>query len=205
MKMNYLLAGIVALGLPAAASAEKLEWSGEVGLNVATSSGGTTETTANAAVELSFGGAFVGGEIETLYKDPTDGSEITLTLGYSFDLSDSTALTVSYSRIYLDNSGFSSHEAAIALDFPIVGDTGGTLEVVRDLTAKSTDISLGAEFGLGGNFGGEALLGHDGTDIYGELGVSYNINDNVSVGFLTELSESAKPVYNFGFTIGFGS
>jgi hypothetical protein len=192
------------LGLPAAASANEVEWSAEVGGNIAASNG-ATETTANAAVELSFGGAFVGAEIETLYRDPADDAEATLTLGYSFDLGNDMALTTSYSRIYLDNSGFSSHEAALALDFPIAEGVGGTFEIVRDLTGKSTDISLGAEFGLGNNFTGEALVGYDGTDIYGEAGVSYDINDNVSTGVLVEFAENTDPVVNFGITIALGS
>ncbi len=205
MNKHILLAGVIALGLPAAASANELEWSGEAGINVASSSGGTAETTGIMIVELSYGGAFVGAELETLYQDPADNAEITLTLGYSFDIGTDTALTASYSRIYLDDSGYSSHEVALALDFPITGDVGGTLEVVRDLTAKSTDVSLGAEFGLGKSFTGEALVGHDGADIYGEAGISYGITENVSAGVLIELSESAKPIYNFGITVAFGS
>ena len=37
MKMKYLLASIAALGLPATVSANEFEWSGEIGVNVATS------------------------------------------------------------------------------------------------------------------------------------------------------------------------
>ncbi len=204
MNKQYILAGALALGLPAVATANEVEWSGEVGLNFATSNG-ANETTANAAVELSFGGGFVGVEIETLYQDPADDAEATLALGYSFDVSNDVALTASYSRIYLNNGGFSSHEAAVALDFPVAGDVGGTLEIVRDLTGKSTDVSLGAEFGLGNNFTGEALVGHDGADIYGEIGVAYDISDNVSAGVLVEVANGVDPVFNFGFTIGLGS
>jgi hypothetical protein len=204
MNMQTLLAGVLMLGLPAVASANDVEWSGEVGVNAATSDG-ATETTANAAVEMSFGGAFIGAEVETLYQDPADNAEFTVTLGHSFDISNDTALTASYARIYLDNSGFSSHEAALALDFPITGDAGGTLEVVRDLTAKITDVSLGAEFGLGNNFTGAALVGHDGAIVYGEAGLAFEISENVSAGLLVELEDGAKPVYNFGITIGFGS
>lgn len=205
--MNYqtLLAGAVVLGLPAAASAAELSYSGEASVNVAATPGGTTETTADVLVELSYGGLFFGGEIETLYKDPADAAEITLTLGYAFDLGNDMELALGYSRIYLDKSGFASHEVGAALSFPITGTIGGTLEVVQDLTAEATDISLGAEFGLGGAFTGEVLAGHDGTDIYGELGVSYGLSENVSAGVLVEVAKGAKPVYNFGITVGFGA
>ena len=204
MKTLYVMAGLFAVWMPMAASANDLEWSAELGLNVAASSG-AVETTANTAVELSYAGAFVGGEIETLFQDPTDKAEITLTLGYTFDIGADTALTASYSRIFLDNSGFSSHEIGAALDFPISSNVGGTFEIVHDLTASTTDYSLGAEFGLGNGFTAEALIGHDGTEVYGETGLSYDFNDTLSAGLVVELSQSASPVFNFGLTIGFGS
>ncbi len=202
MKTQYLLAGALALALPSVTSANEVEFSGEVGINLATS-GGSTETTASAAAEVSYGGAFFGAEMESLYKDPADDIEVTLTLGYSFELGSDTEVTVSYSRIYLDNSGFSSHEAAIALGFPISDNVSAGVEVVRDLTGKSTDISLGAEFGLGNGFTGEALVGYDGADSYAEAGVSYDFSDNVSAGFLLEVAEHSKPTYNFGLTYSF--
>ena len=203
MNTLYVMAGLFAFGLPVATAAQEFEASSEIGVNVASSGGGSAETTANIATELSFGGAFIGGEIESLYQDPADKAEITLSFGYSFDLGNDFALTASYARIYLDNSGFGSHEIAAALDFPIGGNVGGTLEVVHDLTAVNTDVSLSAEFGLGGNFTGAALVGYDGTATYGELGVSYDITDNISTGIVVELAQSASPVYNFGVTVGF--
>ena len=202
MNTQYLLAGALALALPSVASADKVEFSGEIGINVATS-GSATETTANLVSEMSYRGAFFGAEAETLYKDPADDAEITLTLGYTFALGSDAEVTVSYSRIYLNDSGFSSHEAAVALGFPVSDNVSAGVEVVRDLTAKSTDISLGAEFGLGNGFTGEALVGHDGTDNYAEAGVSYEITDNVSAGFLLEVAEHTKPTYNFGLTYSF--
>lgn len=80
MKSLYALAGFVALGLPATALAQEIEGSTEIGLNIATSSGGNAKTTASIETEQSFGGAFIAGGLETLYQDPTDSAEITLTL-----------------------------------------------------------------------------------------------------------------------------
>ncbi|UYV36603.1 hypothetical protein N4R57_16595 [Rhodobacteraceae bacterium D3-12] len=131
MKLHYLLASVATLALPAAVSAAELSYSGEASVNVAVTSGGTTETTADVIVELSYGGAFVGAELETLYKHPADDAEITLSLGYSFELGNDMALTAYYSRIYLDKSGFTSDEVGLALDFPISGNIGATLEVVQ--------------------------------------------------------------------------
>lgn len=202
MNKNILLAGVVALALPAAASANEVEWSGEVSANVA-HSGGTTETTVYGGVEVAYGGAFAGLEIESLYKDPADNAEITLSFGYTFDLGNDLALTASYARIYLDQTGFSSHEAGLALDFPLSGDIAATLEVVRDLTADATDISLGAEFGIYGAFTGWLLAGNDGTDNYGEAGISYGVNDNVTIGYLLEFAENAQPTHNFGIAYSF--
>lgn len=167
MNKTLLLSGFIACAVPVMASANEVEWSGEVGLNVAHSSG-TTETTANGALEMGYGAAFVGLEFETLYKDPADDVEITLSFGYAFDLGNDVALTASYARIYLDQTGFSSHEAGLALDFPVSGNIGMTLEAVRDLTADSTDFSIGAEFGIYDGVTGWLLAGNDGTDNYGE-------------------------------------
>lgn len=203
MKTLYLLAGLAAFGLPTLAQAQSIETSSEIGVNIASSGGGAIETTANIATELSFGGLFVGGEMETLYQDPTDKAEITLTLGYSYDLGNDFALTASYARIFKDQSGFASHEIAASLDFPVSNLLSGTFEVVHDLKAVSTDVSLAAEFGLGGNFTGEALLGHNGTAVYGELGVSYDITDNISSNVLIELAANKTPVYNLGVTFNF--
>ena len=202
MNTQYLLAVAFALAFPAVASAGEVEFSSEIGINLA-SSGGSTETTATIATEMAYNGFFFGAEMETLYKDPADDVEVTLSLGYSFDIGTDTAVTLSYARIYLDNSGFSSHEIAAALDFPISENVSATAEVVRDLTGKSTDISLGAEFGLGNGFTGGVLAGHDGTDKYAEAGLSYDITDNVSAGFLVEVAEHTKPTYNFGLTYSF--
>ncbi|MGH1577007.1 hypothetical protein [Planktotalea sp.] len=203
MKAFCALAGVIALGLPVATSAQEIEASSEFGVNVATSGGGTTETTASLGTELSFGGAFIGGSVESLYQDPVDKAEVTLTFGYGFDLGNDFALTASYARIYLDKSGFASHEVAVALDFPVSDNVGGTLEVVHDLTADNTDVSLSTEFGLGGNFTGAALVGYDGAATYGELGVSYAFNDNISTGLVVEMAENTPAVYNFGVTFGF--
>jgi hypothetical protein len=203
MKSLYALAGLVALGLPATALAQEIEGTTEIGLNIATSSGGNAKTTASIETELSFGGAFIAGGLETLYQDPTDSAEITLTLGYGFDISDNVAITASYSNIFLDKSGFSFHEVAVALDFPIGESISATFEVVHNLTGSSTDYSLAAEFGLGNSFTGEAVVGHDGTEIYGEAGISYEINETISTGFVVELTESASAVYNVGFTVEF--
>lgn len=204
MNTKFWLLGVLALAQPTIVTANELEWSGEAGVNVA-NSGGASETTGTLIMELSYGGAFIGGEVETLYRDPADDAEITLTLGYSFDIGTDMVLAASYSRIYLDKSGFSSHEAALALDFPITQNIGGTIEVIRALTGKTTDVSLATEFGLGNGFTGEALVGHDGSANYGEAGLSYDLRENVSIGYLVELAEGAKPVHNFGITFGFGS
>lgn len=202
MNKNILLAGAVALALPAAASANEIEWSGEVSANVAHSAG-TTETTVYGGIELAYGGAFAGLEIESLYKDPFDNAEITLSFGYTFDLGNDMALTASYARLYLDKSGFASHEAGLALDFPLSGNVGATLEVVRDLTADATDISFGAEFGLYDAVTGWALVGNDGTDNYGELGVYYDVSENVTIGYLLEVAENVQPTHNFGVAYSF--
>lgn len=203
MNKQLLLVGVVACAMPAAAAhANQIETSGEVGFNIAHSDG-TTETTASIATEVAFSNAFFGMEAETLYKDPADDAEITFSLGYSFDLGKDVALTASYARTYLNNSGFDAHETALALDFPLGQDIGATIEAVRDIDAKATDVSLAAEFPLGERFTGAALVGHDGTDKYGELGVSFDITENVSAGVLLEVVEHTKPTFNFGIAYSF--
>ncbi|WP_417600229.1 hypothetical protein [Pararhodobacter oceanensis] len=204
MNKTYCLAGVLSLLLATSASAQEFGWSAELGANLA-HSGGTSEPTANGAVELTFGGAFVGAEFETLYQDPTDNAEFTLSLGYGAELAPDVALTGTYARTYLDNSGFDSHEVGLALDFPIMDRTSGTFEVVRDLTARATDVSFGAEFEANDRFTYSALVGHDGADVYGEAGVSYAFNEMTSASFLIEVAEGAKPTINLGLTIALGS
>lgn len=197
MNKQLLLAGVVVCALPAAVQADQIETSGEVGFNIAHSDG-TTETTFAVATEVAYGNAFFGMEAETLYKDPTDDAEITFSLGYSFDLGNDVALTTSYARTYLNNSGFDADEVALALDFPLGQDIGATIEAVRDIDGKTTDVSLAAEFPLSDRFTGAALVGHDGTDKYGELGVAFDITDNVLAGVLLEVAEHTKPTFNLG-------
>ena len=202
MNTQYLLAGAIALALPAVASAGEVEFSSDIGIKIATS-GGSVETTGLITSEVAYNGFFFGAELETLYKDPSDNAEITLALGYTFDLATDTALSLYYARIYLDDSGFSSHEVGAVLEYPIAENASGIVEVVRDMTGNAYDVSLGAEFGLNNGFTVGGLIGHDGTDKYAEAGVSYDITDNVSAGLLLEVADHTKPIYSFGMTYSF--
>lgn len=197
-----LLAMTVAL--PGAVSAQGMEWSGEVGLNVAKAEGGNTETTVNGAVELSFGNAFVGIEGESYDGDPADDFEYTLSIGYNFDLGSDVEATLSYARIYKNNSGFDDHEVGLAFGFPVADGVDGGIEAVYAIDGEELDVSAGLEIGLTDKLSTALLFGSAGGTAYGEFGISYALTDNLSAGFLLEFEKGAPHTFNVGVTYAFG-
>ncbi len=205
-KLTLSAAGLLVASLPLAAQADGFEIGGETGISLSVpSGGGATETVFEAALEAAHAsGIFVGIGLESLNGAAPDSVTYNFSFGYGMDLGGDTALTVAYARHYLDVSGYDTQDITTTLEFPLGEGIDGSAEVVYDLPSGNVDVSAGAEFGIGNGLTAALTVGHDGAAAYGDAGVSYDINDNVSASATVEFAAGSAPVFVFGFAVALG-
>lgn len=194
-----------------AAHAEDLELGGTLQFDSVYEEDGGFQHAENT-VQLSLKGEFRGAEleleVESLEDSDPDAAEITLTLGYGGDLRDGLGWSASYSRSYLDVSGWDEQELALGLSAELGDGAVGEIKATHDLEEHTNEIELGLELEPSDTLAFGVVVGHSQADdgLFGEFGVTYSVTDAVAFEALYERAadESGKltlsAIWSFSLT-----
>jgi uncharacterized protein (TIGR02001 family) len=181
-------ASLICLALPASARDVSLSWGATFTTNYMSS--GETQTDDGPAfqpwVEVEVNGFYAGlwGSNVRFPRDPDlrrDRFEVEAYLGYRFDIG-SVAVDLGYQREAYDWSGLHTTIVYALVEYETERATfhaGIELETREGFAVD--DRYAGVRVPLGDRFTASALLGRSGTTNYGDLGVSYDITDNVEL------------------------
>ncbi|MBR9649794.1 hypothetical protein [Thalassovita aquimarina] len=192
MNTKLTFAGAAALALlPLGALADGLALTGGVAATAAfdTNDGLThAENTIEAYIEAELNGFHGGIWIGSLYQDPDDDAEIELSLGYGGDISDRLDYDVTATGYYLNNGGYQSYDIAFELSMALSDRSEGMLGLTWDPDADTIETTLGLEHALNDRITLAGEIGHSEADdnIFGEIGISYALNDATAVELLYE-------------------
>ncbi|MWD26430.1 hypothetical protein E0K89_002965 [Aquicoccus sp. SCR17] len=203
-----LMAGLVLL--PASAAlAEEVSFAATIAANAAyDTDGGLSYSGASieGSGEMSYYGFHTGLWFETLPDDPADNAEIELSFGYTGALPGEAEWDVTYTRYYLDESGYQGHDIALGLGAPITGRLSGAVAAIYEPEGETVDFEAALEFAATDKWTFSALAGKSEADdnLYTELGAGYALTDQVTVGALYEDADDTDGTLTFSVSYAFG-
>lgn len=179
-----LMTAAALVGLPQIALAGP-DWTigGALTTSFDTSSGLThSSTTGEAFIDASQNGFHGGLWVGTLYQDPTDDLEIELSFGYGGEAG-ALGYDLSVIGYYLNNSGYDHVGVAGELSYALSDTVTGILATEVNVDTGQWDSELAMEFALSDSVTTWGLIGTSQADAnnYGELGVSYALNDFTAI------------------------
>jgi uncharacterized protein (TIGR02001 family) len=146
---------------------------------------GATQSANGAAfqpwVEATFGG-FYGGLAFSNINSGADRIETDLSFGYRWSR-ESTNFDIGYIRYYFDSTGDGGGEIYGMIEQSIGENTSVSGEIfvghAGGLTVNNTYLAVST--GVANNLTGSIGVGVAGSTVYGDAGLTYQINDNFSV------------------------
>lgn len=198
--MKYLLSAAcltcvcAAHGVQAQDASSKLPISYTAGLQVTSYVGPNdgfrhVENETEVFLELAFpSGVFTAIEVTSIDDDPEDDFEVALILGYGSAFANGVSWELVYEYAFANESDDQEHEIEGSLGFDLAENLEGTFAVLLDPESGKTDQEFEIERALSDDWAVFALIGNSDRDdnIYGELGVTYEINDNWELELLYE-------------------
>ncbi|MCC1493650.1 hypothetical protein [Cognatishimia sp. F0-27] len=166
------------------------------------------ENTVEAAFEASRDGLSFGLELASLANDPIDKTSLDLVLGYRLeDLRGGAEIALSYTRSYLDRSGWDGHKTSFEMSAPIADGLDASFGLEHDLTDRALEVTLGLDYASEGPWSFGLQLGKTKPDAThsGELSASYEINDQLAVELLYEHGDADPNLLTVSLIYGFGS
>lgn len=193
MKTRFLASSAVALMLAAgAAGAQSLSYGVTLTTNYV--SRGNTNTNHGPAIqpwmEYGNGGFYVGAWASNL-NNGTDTVELDLYGGYRMDVG-SASFDLGYARYIYNGTTASSGEVYLLASVSLSDRASVFAGIYADPATSFTvnDTHIGMDLSLASNLDGRVKFGRAGGMNYTELGVSYAVNDTVSLG-LTGVNSTA--------------
>lgn len=165
-----------------------------------------SENTGELKAEISYKGFHTGLVLTSLYQDPADDFETEWSLGYGGDITETLSWDITYARIWLNRSGFDSHEVAFELSLAMSDALSGAAAVIVDPETRLADYEIGLEYAITDRWTIGGLVGRSDRDdnTYGEIGVEYAFNDQTSAELLWEDTSDGDPVLSFTLAYEFG-
>ncbi|MEZ5716096.1 MAG: TorF family putative porin [Paracoccaceae bacterium] len=205
MKTSLLAGSVLGLALASAASADGVNVYAGATLTSNYVYTGITQTndkpTIQGYIEAEYGGFYLGVWASGVRFAP-DKAEIDPYLGYRGEVG-KLSYDLTYTRTTYDSTGFWSDAVALKLGVAVSDAVTLSVRDSYDFTNDWNQISLSGDFALTDKFSLSLLGGHDdglgGT--WGEVGVSYALNDTVSIGASVQKNEFASAI--FAATISF--
>ena len=212
MRFSSLAAatGLVsAIALAAApAAANELEISGSAALNIEAETGdglSHSASTAEVGIDLSYGGAFGGIWVGTLYDDPSDELEIELSLGYGGEFAPGYGYGITYTHYFLNNSGEQGYDLTFGLSATVSEQSEIGLDVIYAPEDETTDVEGWIAVALTDRWSLAGLVGKSQADnnTYYEFGVGYALTDSAGLGLLYEDADDSDGTLTFSVTYDF--
>lgn len=141
-------------------------------------------TSGEAYAGAALGGAFAGFWIGSL----PDDFEYELSLGYGMDIGE-VALAATTTAYFTGDGGYGSQDIALEAAYGITDAVELGAGISYDFDSEMVDVSAGLGYDFADSWNAAALVGHDGTGIYWEAGVTYGFAESAWIGLLYEDSD----------------
>ncbi len=154
------------------------------------SDGGLTwdSDTIETSLDASYAGFLLGMDLSSLSDDPPDSAELELSFGYALALSDDVEVSLVYARSFLNRSGLDGEELTLALAAEVSDLLSGGFAIIHDPETQMKDVEIELELSPGENWSFGLLAGRSEADDnrYGEVSISYALDDTTAIEALYE-------------------
>lgn len=197
-KQTIIGAAVAVMALPVAAQAQQFRVDAGVAANAAFESDGFDHigNTVEGYLQGSYNGFYAGVWAATLDGDPVDDAEIEVYLGYGNELANGLSYSLTYTRYYLDDTGYLGYDVTLGLGYAINDAFSIGAEIALDPETDDLDRNISLHYDLNDRISMYALAGKsDAWDHnYAELGVSYALTDQAAVSLLYEDADNLPGV-----------